>query len=343
MADYFDYDAAKKAGMTPAAINQFLQDQLAEGHAYDLPPTAYGELRAVRTAQGGGHNAYQGSDQPGDMSPGLIDPVELPGMLLNPPGARALAGTGAALGAAGSAIKGGLQSVAQGAGGPLARGAGGAALEAGLEFLPAPLRIAARGAMSAFGRKEAAPVAEAVGKEVVPAAQAVAEKVIPKGKTLVSEHLRTLPKKSGPPRPKLKVVKPKPKGPPGTSQAAKASRHEVQYFSASRGEHVDIEGMNQKHIEHAIRRLTASKPKPGSVASKQLDALLAESKHRALTTGIHIGQAEGKAAADLPIQGLDPASIAKSAKIQSWMDAQGLDPATQAQLWAQYRAEGGMP
>lgn len=72
--------------------------------------------------------------------------------------------------------------------------------------------------------------------------------------------------------------------------AQEESRHAVQYFSKSQGKYIDIEGMNQKHIEQAYRQLAATKPKAGSVAKKILDALLDESKHRLSTTGIHIGQ-----------------------------------------------------
>lgn len=68
-------------------------------------------------------------------------------------------------------------------------------------------------------------------------------------------------------------------------------RHDVQYYQESKGRYINIEDMNQKHIEQAYRKLAATNPKPGSVGRKVLDALLDEAKYRLQTTGIHIGQA----------------------------------------------------
>lgn len=86
----------------------------------------------------------------------------------------------------------------------------------------------------------------------------------------------------------------KPKG--SAASRAKAGvqetpRHSVQYYSKSKGQYINIEDMNQKHIEQAYRQLAATDPKKGSVARKVMDALLEEAKHRYKTTGIHIGQA----------------------------------------------------
>lgn len=78
--------------------------------------------------------------------------------------------------------------------------------------------------------------------------------------------------------------------PAPTVRGPDAPKHEVQYFSESRGKHIDIEGMNQKHIERAARKLAATNPKPGSVTHKQLQALIRESIYREGTTGIHVGQ-----------------------------------------------------
>lgn len=97
-------------------------------------------------------------------------------------------------------------------------------------------------------------------------------------------------KKGKAPAPKLKAVPPAEAG-MAEGRAVKP-RHEVQYFSKSRGTHVDIEGMNQKHIEQAYRELAATNPKPGSTAARQMEALLNEAKFRAATTGIHVGHAE---------------------------------------------------
>lgn len=77
---------------------------------------------------------------------------------------------------------------------------------------------------------------------------------------------------------------------PDVVRGPDAPQHEVQYFSESRGNHINIEDMNQKHIERAVRKLSAKNPKPGSVAHKQLQALIRESIYREGTTGIHVGQ-----------------------------------------------------
>lgn len=169
------------------------------------------------------------------------------------------------------------------------------------------------GAEAAAYKAGGQPGLDAFRAETAKVAQSAAE--VPKGKIRVPEHFRAKPK------PKLRVVeKPEPKLPPSVQKRIAAGkeagpRHQVQYFSKSRGEHVNIEDMNQKHIEHAIRRIAATDPKPGSVARKQLDALLAETKHRAVTTGIHIGQAEAKA-------GGGKQSFEEAAKYRPWLKRQ---------------------
>jgi hypothetical protein len=45
----------------------------------------------------------------------------------------------------------------------------------------------------------------------------------------------------------------------------------------------------------------------------------------------------------VPPSGQLAGQLQQSARIQSWMDSQGLDPQTQAQMWAQLRAQGGQP
>jgi hypothetical protein len=142
------------------------------------------------------------------------------------------------------------------------------------------------------------PQAPSAPAELPPAsvsAPAPAAAPVPKGMRAVRGHLRGIPKPK--PKPELpaavqkRIAAAKPE-PPKVKAEAKApkSRHDVQYFSGSQNKYINIEDMNQKHIEQAYRKIAATSPKQGSVAARQLDALLDESKHRLKTTGIHVGQ-----------------------------------------------------
>jgi hypothetical protein len=71
-------------------------------------------------------------------------------------------------------------------------------------------------------------------------------------------------------------------------ETGEPSRHEVQYYSESRGEFVPIETMHIGQIRNAMnklgRKLAASK-RPSPVTQKQFDALKAEATHRARQAG----------------------------------------------------------
>lgn len=165
MADSFDYAAARAAGMTPTAIQQFLDDQLAAGHEYQLPSNAFSELRAARLSQGqaqGTGSSYRGPEDSGNMSPGVFDPGDLPLYLTG--GRAGIAGAKAAAPTVGRALATGTKA----AGGTLARGVGGMITEAALEhFIPSPLlRTLARGGMAMLRRSGGA-AAEGVGEGAV--------------------------------------------------------------------------------------------------------------------------------------------------------------------------------
>ena len=234
-------------------------------------------------------------------------------------------------------------------GSALGRAAGAGALEAGMEFLPAPLRIVARMAMAAarktpqaaeaagsaasrtlaeptakqaaehamgriVGRAEAQAYREG-GHEAVAAVRAkkAAEKASEAGKSL-AEHRWGKPEVVG-------KIEPTPTGPKATaaqrSAASRtapysdvAARNEAgvipkelrkprdmlthQYYSKSRGTKIDIESMNQRHIEQAIRQLVKENPKPGSTQYGVLQDLIKESKFRYHTTGLEIGHASAR-------------------------------------------------
>lgn len=269
------------------------------------------------------------ADQPGNMEPRLFkgdfldlaDPMNF--LPVERTGEAALALGRAGVGAARevpAAIATAAHAIPRGA---LAGALKGGVTEAALEFLPAPFRIALRAAMAA-GRGGASRGAEAAGsvasraaKLAEPTAEQIAahamgpirggaeaqafreggvdavnalraEKAAKKasdaGKKLAEHRWGKAPEviEGGKPQPGSSASR--------VQAAAEKPRHDVRYFSTSRGEHIDIEGMNQKHLEQAYNKLARTNPKPGSVARRQMDALLNEAKHRYQTTDIHIGQ-----------------------------------------------------
>jgi hypothetical protein len=368
MADVFDYEAAKAAGMTPVAIQQFLDDQLTAGHAYQLPSSAYTELRMARTAQGQGQgtgSSYRGAADSGDMGPGLMDPVEWLGMVGNPFSGRALASTGQLLGSGARAAGSAISKGAQAGGGAVARGAGGAALEMGLEFLPAPARIAARAVMAALGRSgkaaatvaesAAAPVAEAIAP-VAAEAGTVASRTA--GSSLTREEIKDATRywqtrthammtQAGAPaeavaqrkwisdvvgreiKSRTELTIPEWKQ---VHEAAGQLISEKAATEAAKKASAKAATMAEKAVKPRLRAVPKN---AGDTASEaRIAAVKKAPKPRART-------AKGPA---YEVPGRLQDQLQQSVQIQAEMDRRGLDPATQAQVWQALRTgTGGTP
>ena len=275
----------------------------------------------IAARMAGAKPTYTGApDQPLEANP--LSPVDV-GMML-PSTARLGAGIVGSV-AQRLASRAGTGAAAEAA--PSAAGAGGrvvaGAAKSFLRRVPVvgdimearaaeAARQAGTAGTGAIGSAEARLAAQAAAKEAARA----------EGKTIVGEHTRTLPKpkprrkpeigsaasrtRRGASKPELarrakalEHVKSETKAsgkvvgkidPKAAAKGAAESRHSVRYFSESKGKYVDIEDLNQKHLEAAYRKLAAKNPKPKSIGKAILDALLDEAKHRLKTTDIHVGQ-----------------------------------------------------
>lgn len=289
----FNYQRAIAGGMTDAEINQFLDSERAEGREYEVDPAAFPALRKARADM-------MAAEEPGaEANP--LSPLDF--LSFGAPSARPidatvnlgekavrgvasrLAGRGAQA-AAGGPVREGLETA-----GELVGGLPGMAARVSRFFRgspptptsPPPGMIVGRAPAPAFSAPSSTAsqaLPEAVGSRIAAAGESGAKGASEAGRSLARQRWA----KAGKPKPAAKAEPVKP-------------RHDVKYFSESKGKHVDIEDMNQKHIEQAYRKLAATKPKPGSVADRVMNALLEESKHRLQTTGIHIGQTSQRGAA----------------------------------------------
>lgn len=167
----------------------------------DVPPdeiSHYINLGATLVpveSPGGSSIPYTGTPDEALADPGLLDPLNY----IPAPPVAGLAGVGARAAAGG--LAGATEGALKGAAPTIGRAAGGMLAEMGLEMLPAPARIAARGVMAALRNRAAGAaetVAEGAGKKAAVATErAVARRVAGKAAQKVEAQVGQTASRAG--------------------------------------------------------------------------------------------------------------------------------------------------
>jgi hypothetical protein len=295
----FDREAAKAAGYTDAEIEEYLaqfKPAPAPGAAETRVEQPEAAPDAPRFRKGLPITEFPGGEEEGLEANPLLNPLDFAAEALGARAAVALGGAGlrAALSGArravpttGRAIRELVPTRFRAAGEEVARGIRRPFIRPSQDLSE---RVAEGPAGSALARIRGGAGAARVERGAARGAEeagAVASRVPRETGRVVGE---IKPRK--PFRPKKKAAV---KGSAESRVAKKApketgepSRHEVQYYSESRGEFVPIETMHIGQIRNAMnklgRKLAASK-RPSPVTQKQFDALKAEATHRARQAG----------------------------------------------------------